>query len=95
MELSEPVFDFYNNVRKQIDNASSLFQPPFFELSGNIQAVNSNVGVIGVFSAAAQTRKHIYIYRSDIPHPFTPSVIIGDCRAVADHSKLEIPPFWE
>lgn len=95
MELSQEVFDFYSAVRKQIENASSLFQPPFFELKGNVKAVNSNQSVVGVFSAAALTKKHIYIYRSDIPYAFMPSEIIGDCRAVAEHSFIEVPPFWE
>ncbi len=95
MELSQQVFDFYDAVRKQIDNASSLFQPPFFELKGNMQAVAGGGNAVGIFYAAALTKRHIYIFRSDIPGSFFPTEIIGDCRAVADNSTTEIPPFWE
>jgi hypothetical protein len=95
MELSQDVFDFYAAVSKQIDNASSLFQPPFFELKGNVNAVVGDDKVVGIFYAAALSKKHIYILRSDIPGSFITYEIAGDCRAVAENSTTVRPPFWE
>lgn len=95
MEVSQVVYDFYSGIKGQMENASSLFQPPFFELKGNVQAVNNQKPVVGIFSAAAVTKRHIYILRSAIPYDLVYSEIIGDCRAVAPYSSTTMPVFWE
>ena len=95
MEVSQVVCDFYRAVKGQAENASSLFQPPFFELKGNISATNSNDLIVGVFSAAAVSKRSIYIFRGDIGHSTISEEIIGDCRAVAANSSTTVPPFWQ
>lgn len=95
MELSQDVYEFYEAIRKQMENASSLFQPPFFELRGNVEAIGQAPRVVGVFSAAAVTRRYIYIYRSDVPYDMIEQQIAADCRAVAPNSSTQMPPFWE
>ena len=95
LELSQDAYDFYAAVRKQIENAASLFQPPFFELRGNIQPVSNAPRVVGIFSAAAVTRKYIYIYRSDVPYDLISESIAGDCRSAALNSTNQKPSFWE
>lgn len=94
MELSQDAYDFYAAISKQINNASSLFQPPFFELKGNVEPVSLAPRIVGVFSAAAVTKKSIYIYRGDVPYDMTPEAIAADCRAVAPNSTNQMPPFW-
>jgi len=95
MEVSQVVYDFYSGIKGQINNATSLFQPPFFALKGNINAVGHQQPVIGIFSAAAVSRKHIYINRSDLPIDLTQEIIPGDCRAVVPNSTTERPPYWQ
>lgn len=95
MELSQDVYDFYFAVQKQLENAASLFQPPFFELPGNINPITDAPRVVGIFSAAAVTRKEIYIYRSDIPYELFSQVIAGDCRSVVPNSTNQQPPYWQ
>ncbi len=95
MEVSQAVYDFYRAVKGQAENASSLFQPPFFELKGNIAPTNNNNLIVGVFSAAAVSKRSIYILRADIGHTIFSEEIIGDCRAVAENSSTTIPPFWQ
>lgn len=90
-ELSEPVFDFYKGIRGQSENGASLFQPPFFELKGNIKGAGS---VIGIFSAAAVSRKAIYILRSDSPFRIR-NVDIQDCSKISPYYTFVKPPFWE
>lgn len=94
MDVSKTVYDFYFAVKRQIEGASNLFQPPFFELPGNVETKSGTTKVVGIFSAAAQERKAIYILRSDLPYPLATEVIPGDCRAVAQHSTTTVPPFW-
>lgn len=94
MDVSKTVYDFYFAVKRQMEGASNLFQPPFFELPGNVEAKSGNSKIVGIFSAAAQTRKAIYIRRGDLPYQLATEVIPGDCRAVADHSTTTVPPFW-
>jgi hypothetical protein len=95
MELSQDVYEFYDAIRKQMENASSLFQPPFFELRGNVEPINQAPRVVGIFSASAVTRQHIYIYRNDVPYDMISEPIAADCRAVAPNSSNQMPPFWE
>jgi hypothetical protein len=94
MELSKPVFDFYSGIRKQMENASSLFQPPFFELEGNVKVLSGKTKLIGVFSAAAMVKANRYIYAYEFPFGISPTILAGDCRAVVDHSTNIRPPFW-
>lgn len=94
MELSKPVFDFYKGVRAQIENAASLFQPPFFGLQGNIQAVDGKEPVIGIFSASAVARKSIFILKNNVPYYISFQRPIADCRRVAPNSSNVKPPYW-
>lgn len=93
MEVSQPVYDFYFALARQINDASNIFQPPFFELNGNVSSVGP-VKIQGVFSAAAITTKHIYIYRSAIPYPLYSQPIAADCRAAVPHATLNKPPYF-
>lgn len=93
MELSQPVYDFYFALARQINNASSLFQPPFFELTGNVSSAGPDK-IQGVFSAAAITTKHIYIYRSAIPHTIFSQPVAADCRAAVPHATVSKPPYF-
>lgn len=95
MEVSQPVYDFYSAIKRQIESGSSLFQPPFLEVPGNVTVLSGPTRILGIFSAASQTKKHIYIYRSDVPYLLANDRIPGDCRSVAEHSTTTIPPFWD
>jgi len=95
MEVSQPVYNSYAAIKRQIDSGSSLFQPPFLELPGNVNVLSGSTQILGIFSAAAQTRKHIYIYQRDVPYLLANDRIAGDCRSVAEHSTTTVPPFWD
>lgn len=95
MELSEDAFEFFRAIKEQEENSSSLFQPPFSEIKSNIRPVADAPPVLGVFYAAAVTRKHIYINRSDIPFFIFSDLIAGDCRAVVPNSSNQKPSYWE
>lgn len=94
MELSKPVFDFYSGIRKQMENASSLFQPPFFALNGNVKVVSGTKRIIGIFSAAAEVKRTRFIHRDDLPFNVERTVLPGDCRVIVDHATNIEPPFW-
>jgi hypothetical protein len=94
MELSKPVFDFYSGIRKQMENASSLFQPPFFGLEGNVKVLSGKTKLIGVFSAAAEVKAYRYINSVELPMDVSPTILAGDCRVIVDHSTNIKPPFW-
>lgn len=93
MEVSQPVYDFYFALAKQINNASNIFQPPFFELKGNVSSVGP-VKIQGVFSAAAVTTKHIYIFKSDIPYRVYSDRVAADCRAIYAGATITKPPYF-
>lgn len=95
MELSEEVHEYYQTIRKQIDNTNSLFQPPFFDFKGNVTAQNGPIEVIGTFAAAAVSKREIFIYRSAVPYQLPNDLYVADCRAVADNSTLTRPAYWQ
>lgn len=95
VELSEEVFDFYQAIQKQAQNSSSIFQPPFFELKGNVAVQSGSRQVVGTFAASTVSKRHIYIPRSAVPYELPGGLTPADCRGIAPHSTTEIPPFWQ
>lgn len=95
MELSEDVFNFYLAIRQQVDNANSVFQPAFSEIKGNVVAQNGPRRVLGTFAASAVVKSHIYISRTAVPYRVTSELELGDCRAIAAHATLTMPPYWQ
>lgn len=69
LSLTKSAFDFFKLVRKQKEEASSLFQPPAVEIKGNIKPINNNDLVIGLFWATSSNKTHIFIEKTDIPYP--------------------------
>lgn len=94
MELSKPVFDFYFGMRKQMENASSLFQPPFFELEGNLTVTSGSGTIIGIFSAAAEVKRVRYILKGEMASSIQPTILPGDCRVIVENATNIRPPFW-
>src|SRR5262249_16838685 len=94
MELSEEVFEFYHTIRKQIDNASRVFHPPFFDLKGNVLVQSGQRKIMGTFAASTVARRFIYIPRSAVPHPLATELAPVDCRAVAPNASTSKPYYW-
>lgn len=94
MELSKDVFEFYEAIKRQNENASSIFQPPFSEIEGNISVVNGQEKVMGTFAASTIVKRHIYIPRSAVPYSLASQLLPADCRAVAENATLTMPSYW-
>ncbi len=94
MELSPEVFTFYHGLRNQLINASSLFQPPFFELNGNIKTINHDFPVVGIFSVTSVVRRQKYVDRQDIPYSYQPSLPLVACTALGKKSLTNPPADW-
>ncbi len=72
LSLSKTAFDFYKLVRKQKEEAASLFQPPPGVIVGNVFAKNNNDFVVGLFGASSITKKFIFIYPENVPFKLVP-----------------------
>jgi hypothetical protein len=72
LSISKSVFEFYKLIRKQKEEASTLFQPPPGVIIGNVKAINNNDLVIGIFGASSISRNHIFIYPEDVPFKLLP-----------------------
>jgi thiamine biosynthesis protein ThiC len=95
MSLSKHSFDFFKLIRKQKETASSLFQPPAGEIRGNINAVNNNESVVGIFWASSIMKKTIFIQRSDVPYNLPPTdSIYYACTAYPNSSNVK-PKDWQ
>lgn len=94
-EVSREVWKFMNAIRFQLKNASSIFQPPLSTGTGNVMALNDGTPVIGVFFAALDTSRVLYINPSDLPHEVFGSPIQGNCLQVYPGSLPYPPPFWD
>ena len=93
-EVSRDVWEFTEALRFQLKNASSIFQPPFAVPQGNIFPLNGKGGVIGVFTASIDTRRVIYINRSDVPRKVYGEPVPANCLKVYPGSLAVRPPYW-
>jgi len=96
MSLSRQAFEFFKLIRVQKEGSSSLFQPPSGEIRGNINQVNNNDPVIGLFYAASITKKSIFIQKSDVPYLLTPiEYITYPCYDYFENASTTKPAGWE
>ncbi len=95
MSLSKNSFEFFRLIRAQKEGASSLFQPPFGEIKGNVSPVNSTAPVVGLFWATSVKTKYLFITPAEVPYLLTPIDIITDACTVFSNSSTTQPAFWQ
>jgi len=95
MSLSKNSFEFFRLIRAQKEGVSSLFQPPFGEIKGNMSPVNSTAPVVGLFWATSVKTKYLFITPGEVPYLLTPIDIITDACTVFSNSSTEQPAFWQ
>jgi hypothetical protein len=96
LSVSKVVYDFWNNVKIQKQNSSTLFQVPPPKTSGNIVSeVENNFSVIGYFSASSIKKKSVFIDQTDIPYKVLPiDTVTMDCRKAFKNASTVKPLFW-
>jgi hypothetical protein len=94
MSLTKNAFDFFKLVRKQKEEASSLFQPPAAEIRGNVKALNNNDLVIGLFWATSIATQHVFIEKSDIPFPLPEANLNTLPCTTVPFSSTTKPKLW-
>lgn len=95
MTITQKAFDFFKIIRAQKDGASNLFQPPPGQLRGNINAVNADYQVIGLFWATSIKRKAIYITADDLPYRIARDTIVYPCTDIYANSTTIKPDYWD
>lgn len=66
LSLTEEAHDYLNLLKIQKNSGNSLFDPPPFEINGNLRNVDDpNEKVLGYFFASDQDTKSIKINRRD------------------------------
>lgn len=96
MSLSRTAFNFFNLVREQKVNATSLFQPPSSEIRGNIEAENPDDIVLGLFWATAIDRRTLFISRDEVPYPLLPiETVVQACYDFYPNASTVKPEGWE
>ena len=101
MNLTERAGKFWKQVQNQKQGATSLFQPPYGKLTGNIQSVGDAPKAIGIFYAASVNRKDMSIYARQVPRDHvlngmrsTDKIYYKSCLDY-DHSTNVQPPYWQ
>lgn len=106
--LTQQAFDYWENIREQIDNAGSLFDPPPTQIIGNVYNIDDDTElVLGYFQVSAVTKKRIFIRRGEVPSsPGGPVFAFGECSieepaaycydcTLYNASNTTVrPPFW-
>jgi len=95
MSLTQNAYHFFDLIHAQKAGASSLFQPPYGEIKGNITALNSNDAVVGLFWGTAINKKYTFIQRSDVPYLLPPPDFVADACTVLPNSSTNPPEFWQ
>lgn len=95
MSLTENAYTFLKLVRAQKEGASSLFQPIFGSLKGNVVPTNSSDKVIGLFWASAVQTQSIYLQKPDVPYIIQPIDTVRDsCLELVNATTVK-PGFWQ
>jgi hypothetical protein len=95
MSLSRSAYNFYKTIRDQKDGASNIFQPPPGKVRGNINAVNANYNIVGLFSASSIRKKTGFIHREDVPYTPPPVTFITLSCKVYPHAVTDKPENWD
>lgn len=93
--ITSEAWRFYDALRHQLDNASSLFQPAISSPVGNMIPFGSGPHrpVLGIFTASQTVKRGIYIKASDVPYKVRGTFHFGPCTNLPN-SSLYPPPFW-
>lgn len=97
MSLSKTAYEFWDAIQKQIEGASSLFQPPGSTPPGNIISLDKEIVVDGIFYAASVETKVKYITSFDVRKYINlppPDSVKEDCR-IFPASINKKPSYWE
>jgi hypothetical protein len=96
LSVSETVYNFWNAVKIQQGNSSSLFQTPPPKTVGNITVNTPNsLPVIGYFAASASKKHSLVLLRSEVPYPLlTIDTLAMSCTVAYKNSSNVKPTFW-
>lgn len=102
--LSKEAYNYWNAIKKQIENGGTIFETSNYQIQGNIKSEsNPSETVLGYFSASSVSSKRIFInqftntfeeFDCDIPPPGSPPRRCYDCTVFPGGSKREKPSFW-
>lgn len=92
--ISQEAYRFLRLVKQQTEINGSIFDPPPATIRGNMYSLDDPEEVVlGYFIAAGESKKRIYIDKSDLAFRQNSVIIPDDCRTV-DGSKLDPPVDW-
>lgn len=94
MSLTKSSYEYFDLIKKQKEGATSLFQPPFAEIRGNLVPTNSSDPVVGLFWATSIKSKFTFIERDDVPYILPPPDYVTEpCTALQNSSNVK-PAQW-
>jgi len=92
--ISEAAYDYWNILKTQVNDVSSIQSPPPAFVSGNISSVdNAAKKPLGFFSASAVKKKSIFISTKELGVSLRPLIYPDDCRVI-DNSTAIRPFYW-
>jgi hypothetical protein len=96
MSLSAVTYKFWQDVGKQKEEGSNLFQTPPSKTTGNIIAkTNDSPKVLGIFSASSIKIKKLFLSKADAPYYIVPiDTLVFDCKYIFKNSSRIKPAFW-
>lgn len=94
MSLNKEAFDFFKSLSGQKENAEGLFQTPAGTIRGNIEGINNDDAVVGLFYATSISSKSIYLDKSHLPYALPPmQTVADDCREYFNGTNVK-PQVW-
>lgn len=94
MSLTQSTYNYFRLIKAQKEGVSSLFQPVSGKLRGNINRLNGEEEVQGIFWAAGVTTSTLTITKDNLPYTLMPAPQpIIECD-VLKNSTATKPDFW-
>ncbi len=108
LSLTQQAYDYWENVKEQLEDAGSIFSPPPAQIIGNIYNVDDDTElVMGYFQVSAVTEKRVFIRRGEVPadpggsvsvfpecNSTEPAEHCYDCRLYSPFATTTRPSFW-
>lgn len=96
--LTPEAFQYWEKIKKLLNNQGNIFDPAPFRVKGNIQNINDpNETILGYFGASAvQYKRYTFKAASSYNNPclFVSRDFCDDCRRFGGAYSLTSPEYW-
>lgn len=98
LTVNEQAFDYWQNIKEQIDRTGGLFDVNSNTIRGNVRNVSGNTEPLGYFGVYREVNSYYFYNQTDLPIDQNVFACPGQCinceSIAADYASDEKPSWW-